>query len=304
MKKLYVSGVKGFVGGAIKAALASDKLGDDFELVAPDEQLELLDPELVNRLLSKAQSDYVIHLAAQSFVPAAFADPHKTLTVNFLGTLNLLQALKAARFHGRFLYVSSGDVYGLVAPENLPITEAQPIRPRNPYAVSKAAAEALCYQWSQTEDFEVIIARPFNHIGPGQSERFVVSDFCRQAIAIKHSLREPAIEIGDIDITRDFTDVRDVIQAYFSLLETGVNGETYNVCGGKEYSIRSLLDRILSICNVNVELRQDASRMRRSEQRRTVGCYDKLHRATQWRPAIAIDVSLKDVIAYWEKQST
>lgn len=302
MKKLLVTGINGFVGSAIKAALEKGQYTRDLELVAMDEHLELLDSRLMDNVVNNVQPDCVIHLAAQSFVPAAFADPRETLKVNLFGTLNLLQALKAANFRGRLLYISSGDVYGLIAPEQLPVDEAQPIRPRNPYAVSKAAAEALCYQWSQTEDFEIIIVRPFNHIGPGQSERFVISDFCRQAVEIKRG-RRAAMEVGDIDVTRDFTDVRDVILAYFALLENGINGETYNVCGGKEHLLHALLERILAIAGVKAELRKDPRRLRRSEQRRMAGSYEKLRRATKWQPVIGIDQSLKDIIGSWERLS-
>src|SRR5262249_48752052 len=148
----------------------------------------------------------VIHLAAQSFVPASFAHPLETYEINFLGTYSLLEALKAAGFKGRFLFVGSGDAYGVVRPEDLPIGEEHPLRPRSPYAVSKAAAEALCYQWSRSESFEIVMTRSFNHIGPGQSDRFVVSDFARQVVEIRKGQRRPQISTGDIEVTRDFTD--------------------------------------------------------------------------------------------------
>ncbi|MHB1647109.1 MAG: GDP-mannose 4,6-dehydratase [bacterium] len=167
--------------------------------------------------------DAVIHLAAQSFVPESFKNPLETFDVNFTGTYNLFSALKEYGFHGKILYISSGDIYGLVSEDKLPITEDYPLKPRNPYAVSKVAAEALCYQWSMTEGIEIVIARPFNHIGPNQSERFVVSSFAKQIAEIELGLRKPVISAGNIDITRDFLDVRDVADAYKLLLEKEMN---------------------------------------------------------------------------------
>ncbi len=124
--------------------------------------------------------------------------------------------------------------------------------PRNPYAVSKLAAEALCYQWTVTEGMDIVLARPFNHIGAGQSDRFVISDFARQVAQIKCGQREPVVAVGDIDVTRDFTDVGDVVQAYFALLGAGATGEAYNVCSGREQSIRSLLERLVALAGVTV----------------------------------------------------
>ena len=200
------------------------------------------------------------------------------------------------------MFVGSGDSYGLVSETDLPITEALPLRPRNPYAVSKVAAEALCYQWSQTEPFSLVMTRSFNHIGPGQSERFVVSDFAKQVIEIKKGRREPILNVGDIDVTRDFTDVRDAAAAYALLLERGHNGESYNVCCGAERSLRSLLERLLQLANVEARIVQDAARLRVSEQRRVRGSDAKLHRDTGWEPTITLDQSLNDILQYWEER--
>ena len=200
------------------------------------------------------------------------------------------------------LFVGSGDTYGLVPETRLPITEDLPLRPRSPYAVSKVAAEALCYQWSQMEKFALVMTRSFNHIGPGQSERFVVSDFAKQVIEIKQGRRKPILSVGDIDVTRDFTDVRDAAAAYALLLERGGNGEIYNVCSGVERSVRSLLVRLLELANVEARIEQDPNRLRIGEQRRFRGSYEKLHRDTGWEPAISIDQSLLDILQNWEER--
>lgn len=300
--KLMVTGEAGFVGGFIRQALVSENNAYNFELI-PSPNLELRDADGLARICAEIAPDHVIHLAAQSFVPESFNNPRETYEINFLGTLNLLQALQQSGFKGRLLFVGSGDTYGLVAPEALPLTENSPLRPRNPYAVSKVAAEALCYQWSQTEGMDIVMVRPFNHIGPTQSDQFVVSDFAKQVMEIKLGCRSPEICVGDIDVTRDFTDVRDVVRAYLMLLScAGGSGEAYNVCSGREHSIREILERLLTLAKVTANIRQDHARLRASEQRRVYGAYDKLHSATGWQPEIGLEQSLMDNLTYWERK--
>ena len=301
-KKIMVTGGSGFVGGFIQQALSSENNVYGFEFIQ-SQVTELRDAPGVARICAECAPDLVIHLAAQSYVPESFNNPRETYEINFLGTLNLLQSLKLSGFKGHLLFVGSGDMYGLVAPEALPLTENSPLKPRNPYAVSKVAAEALCYQWSQTEGMNIVMARPFNHIGPGQSERFVVSDFARQVMEIKLGRRPPEISVGDIDVTRDFTDVRDVVRAYLMLLLSDrENGEVYNVCSGKERSVREILQRLLALAKVTANISQDSARLRPAEQRRVYGSYDKLHRATGWQPEIALEQSLTDNLTYWERK--
>ncbi|WP_298172576.1 GDP-mannose 4,6-dehydratase, partial [Acidithiobacillus sp.] len=193
-------------------------------------------------------------------------------------------------------------IYGQVAEAALPVREDHPLHPRNPYAVSKVAAEALCYQWSQTSGFAIIMVRPFNHIGPGQSPRFAIADFAKQVMEIRLGRRAPVLQVGDIDVTRDFTDVRDVVRAYGLLLEQGRNGAVYNVCSGREYDIRDLLRRLMVLAGVDARMEQDQARLRPAEQRRMVASFEALHRDTGWQPAITIEQSLQDLLNDWEKQ--
>ena len=294
---MLVLGGTGFVGSYINAAL-----GSKYDVYLAGHEVDVRNAECVRELVALHMPDEVMHLAAISSVGESFQDPGETYQVNFLGTLNLLSALKDGGFRGRMLYVGSSDTYGLVDPASLPVVEGFPLKPRNPYAVSKVAAEALCYQWSQTEPFEVVMVRPFNHIGPGQSERFVISDFARQVVEIKGGLRPSLIRVGDIDVTRDFTDVRDVVRAYALLLERGGNGEVYNVCSGQERSVLSVLELLLRLAGVEAEIVQDAERLRKSEQRRVFGSFAKLHEATGWQPEIPFEQSLKDILTDWEKK--
>ena len=294
-RTLLVTGLGGFVGGHLRAELLSRP---NWKLLS-EQAYDLLDPASLDAWLQQGVPDAVIHLAGQTFVPEAFKDPVLTLQVNLLGTLNLLQALKRAGFGGTFLYVSSGDVYGQVDERDLPISEQLAPRPRNPYAVSKVAAELLCLQWSYLEQWRIMVARPFNHIGTGQREDFVIPAVARQLARIRIGLQEPRIEVGDVEVTRDFLDVRDVVRAYFCLLEAGQNGEIYNVCSGHEQRIRVLIEQMTAIAGLKVGLFHDQARLRFSEQRRVVGNSLKLKEQTGWAPGISITETLQSVLSDW-----
>lgn len=279
MSKLLVTGQSGFVGRHLLAHLANHR--SEWQLVAAPSH-DLLDTNSLDAWVSATRPDAVIHLAGQTFVPEAFRNPARTLQINLRGTLNLLQALKRNDFQGTFLYVSSGDVYGQVTAEQLPIDETLLPKPRNPYAVSKLAAENLCLQWSFSEpDWRIVIARPFNHIGPGQAADFLVPDMARQLIRIRKGLQLPRLQVGDVDVSRDFLDVRDVVRAYFHLLEKGQSGEIYNVCSGVERDIRELIMQMASLAEVEITLEQHPDRLRRAEQRRVAGFWREVTRANE-----------------------
>jgi GDP-4-dehydro-6-deoxy-D-mannose reductase len=283
----------------VKQAVESLRDGR-FQLVEARGAIELREPATLQQAIEETRPDYVLHLAAQSFVPASVKDPRATYEVNFFGTLNLLQALKAGGFRGRMLYVGSAEEYGAVRDEDLPVVESCPLRPRTPYGVSKAAAELLCYQWTQDQGFEIVMSRPFNHLGPGQAEHFVVPDFAKQVTEIKLGRREPVLKVGAIDVTRDFTDVRDVVQAYLALMERGESGEAYNVCSGREYSIREILEELIRLAEVECRIIVDNARLRAVERKRNRGSFEKLAQCTGWNPRITLTESLRDVLAYWE----
>jgi GDP-4-dehydro-6-deoxy-D-mannose reductase len=299
MKRLMVTGLDGFVGRHVKQAVESLRDGR-FQLVEARGAIELREPATLQQAIEETRPDYVLHLAAQSFVPASVKDPRATYEVNFFGTLNLLQTLKAGGFRGRMLYVGSAEEYGAVRDEDLPVVESCPLRPRTPYGVSKAAAELLCYQWTQDQGFEIVMSRPFNHLGPGQAEHFVVPDFAKQVTEIKLGRREPVLKVGAIEVTRDFTDVRDVVQAYLALMERGESGEAYNVCSGREYSIREILEELIRLAEVECRIIVDNARLRAVERKRNRGSFEKLAKCTGWNPRITLTESLRDVLAYWE----
>ena len=293
---VLVTGLTGFVGFYCAQQLPAIDLADS------QGWIDLRDAKRVRNAVRRINPQAVLHLAAQSSVPASFAEPRQTYEINFLGTLNLLQALQDARFKGRMLYVGSADVYGAVPEKALPIGEESSPRPLNPYAVSKVAAEALCYQWSQSANFEIVVARPFNHIGARQSTHFAVSDFARQIVACRREGSQQRLLVGDIDTTRDFTDVRDIVRAYAALLQSGRNGEAYNVCSGVERSLREIIVTMCSICGVEMEIEVVPERLRSTEQRRMRGSFNKLRADTGWAPAISFEQTLQDIVDYWNQR--
>jgi GDP-4-dehydro-6-deoxy-D-mannose reductase len=302
LKTLFVTGGHGFVGQWVQrlAPRIAERRG--YALVLPPVDFELLDAAQVDAQLAAVRPDAILHLAAQPNVPQSFADPEATLRVNLVGTLRLLEGVKRAGLAPRVVYVSSGDVYGEVPEGEMPISEERIPRPRSPYAVSKLAAELLCYQRSQTDALEVMVARPFNHIGAGQSEGFALPAFAHQIAEIRAGKRAPVIEVGDIDVTRDFTHVADVVEGYLTLLAHGQSGETYNIASGRDRSVRELLERMLALSGVKAEIRPDPARLRPAEQRVVRGANAKIA-GLGWRPERELDEALAGILEEWEKKT-
>ncbi|MDP2034497.1 MAG: GDP-mannose 4,6-dehydratase [Polaromonas sp.] len=295
---ILVTGLSGFVGAHICPLVNAVDLGGSGRFV------DLRDPAGVRQAVSRLSPTAVIHLAGQSSIGGAIENPMETYEVNFIGTLNLLNALRDAGFQGRFLYVGSAEVYGVVPETELPVAENRTLQPQNPYAVSKVAAEALCYQWSQAGPFEIVMARPFNHIGPGQTTRFAVADFAQQITRARMGKRDRILQTGDVDTTRDFTDVRDIARAYVSLLESGVNGEIYNVCSGVEKSLREVIAMLCKTAGVEMHIEVMPERLRSSDRRRMRGSFERLHSRTDWRPQIPLEKTLQDILNYWHTRES
>ena len=302
-KRLLVTGAHGFVGQWVQRLAPEIAARHGYALAIPRGEFDLLQPAHLDDELARHRPDAILHLAAQSNVPLSFEDPAGTFRVNVLGTLGLFEAIRRAKLAPRIVLASSGDVYGKVPESEMPVTEARIPRPRNPYAVSKLAAEALAYQWSQTEGLGIMVARPFNHIGAGQADTFVLPSFARQIAEIRHGKRPPAIDAGDIDVTRDFTHVADVIEGYLVLLARGVPGETYNIASGQDLRVRDLLHRMFELSGVTAEVRQDPARFRPAEQRAVRGGIAKIA-GLGWKPARSIDDALRDILDDWERKTS
>ena len=294
------TGASGFVGSHLLGAI---RTSDRFRAAPAPSKLDVRDDGAMSEWLASIAPCAIVHLAAQSNVADAFRDPRATLDVNLLGTLTLLQSIKRAAPGARLLFVSSGDVYGKVDDDELPLAESRSAEPRNPYAVSKLAAELLCRQWHFTEGLDVVIARPFNHIGPGQDERFVVASLARQVADIAMQRRHGPVDAGDVDVTRDFTDVRDVVRSYLLMIERGVAGRIYNVGSGRETCVRDVFELLCRLGGVRPSLAQDPQRMRRAEQRRMAASSALLHADTGWRPEVGLERSLTDILEYWKART-
>mgnify|MGYP001343492775 CR=1 FL=1 len=293
-RRLLLTGANGFVGQHVLGA--ADGSFSTHEIIPAPKGWDLRDADAVRECVDATRPDDVLHLAAQSFVPAAFKDPATTLEINVIGTLNLLKALDESGFKGRMVYVSSADVYGSVAEDALPVDERTPVNPRNPYAVSKLSAEELCLQWWRTFGTDIVIARPFNHIGPGQDDRFVVPSMAKQVMEIKRGQRAPVLDVGDTGTSRDFTDVRDVVAAYALLLSAGRSGERFVIGSGIERSIDSILRRLCTIAGIEPVIRVDTTRFRPGDQKRMVANPAKLRAETGWKQAVPFEKTLQDIL--------
>jgi len=297
-RRILITGYGGFVGQHLMKSEEAIAFADQ------QGRIDLHDSKRAIKFFEDCQVDYVIHLAAQSNVPDSLKNPQSTIETNLLGTMNLLDCLQKTGFTGRFLFVSSGDVYGKVDVNELPITEHQIARPTNPYAVSKLAAEFYCLQFEPTCKFDIVIARPFNHIGPGQTDRFVIPKLLVQVSKAGNSQINRPIIAGNLNVTRDFCDVRDILKAYHALLEHGHSGEIYNVCSGKESRLSDLLDIAKHRCQVINRVEIDSCAIRPNEQLRARGSSKKITQHTGWVPQIEPLETINDMISILEEKRT
>ncbi|MGH9056977.1 MAG: GDP-mannose 4,6-dehydratase [Acidimicrobiales bacterium] len=292
--RVLVTGSKGFVGGWLIAELESR--GDS--VIGLDAEVDVTDAALLTESVTGAAPDAICHLAARASVGTSWSDPAGTFSVNTLGTVNVLGAALECRPRPRVLLVSSSEVYGTVAPVDLPIGEDRRFAPRSPYAASKAAAEMAGLQAWLGPGLEVVRARPFNHTGAGQRTDFVVPALARQVVEAARGDRG-ALETGNLDARRDITDVRDVARAYRDLLEAGDPGTAYNVCRGESISIHDVAKRLLAIAGADLPIVVDPGRVREAEIPDLRGDPARLHGATGWRAEIGIDEMLAGVLDYW-----
>jgi GDP-4-dehydro-6-deoxy-D-mannose reductase len=260
---------------------------------------ELTDASATVQTILEARPDRIFHLAAQAFVPTSWRAPAGTLTTNVIAALNVFEAVRAWGQNPLILNVGSSEEYGLVQPDEVPITEDVPLRPLSPYAVSKAVQDLLGYQYQRSYGLRIVRTRAFNHSGPRQHEAFVVPAFARQIAEAEAGLREPVIHVGNLESSRDFTDVRDVVRAYWLALEHGVPGEVYNICSGQAHTIQEILDTLLSLSTMPIEMQRDPRRMRPSDVPLVLGDSHKFQVTTGWQPEIPLRQMLGDVLDYW-----
>jgi GDP-4-dehydro-6-deoxy-D-mannose reductase len=315
--RVLITGITGFVGSHLAEwALAQgadvvgavrwrsktehiEHLRDRLTLVKSD----LRDLSSVRLLLEQARADYIVHLAAQSFVGASWETPMETLLTNAVSQMNLFEAIRQLGASARFLVIGSSEEYGLVYPDELPIRETNPLRPLSPYAVSKVTQDLMGFQYWKSYGLDIVRTRAFNHSGPRRGDAFATSSFAKQIAEAEAGLREPVVRVGDLKPTRDFSDVRDIVRGYWALLERGTPGEVYNLCSGVDWSIERILNFLLSrSTRERLEVRTDPTLLRPSDVPVLRGSADKIRQAVGWTPRIPLEQTLADLLEYWRRQ--
>jgi GDP-4-dehydro-6-deoxy-D-mannose reductase len=298
--RLLVTGASGFVGGHLCDFLVQS--GHEVATLSRDgvvdEPVDVCDFAAVRSSVAAHRPQGIIHLAGIAYVPEAEGDEDRAHRVNVDGTRNLLDA--AADVGARVLFVSSGAVYGDGGGSSPPFCERSPLAPRGVYARTKADAEAECIARNGRQP--IVRVRPFNHTGPGQTPSYVCSGFAKQIVEAELGLRDPVIEVGDLDAERDFCDVRDIVRAYARVLASGEAGDVYNVCSGTPTRIGSILTALTDIASVRVEVRTDARRLRDCEPSRLWGDNTKISTTLAWRPKIPLRTTLADMVAWWRER--
>ena len=322
--KILITGIAGFVGKHLTSYLTKDEskeanhkiLGIDLNLKdfnpgnykKHGRKIELAEVDLTNRekvfgVIRKFKPDQIYHLAAQSSVSYSWENPAETFKINVFGGINILEALKAFCPQCRVLMVCTAEEYGEAESGDKAIDENFRICPQNPYAISKSALDFFSSVYCSAYGLPVFISRSFNHIGPGQSERFVISDFARQIALIDKGTQEPVIMVGNIESCRDFLDVRDAVKAYNYIINRGTRGQVYNVCSGEKRKISDLLVVLISLSKTrNIKVEIDRSRFRAIDVKTIYGNNGKLKAHTGWSPEYSIEQSLEDTLDYWKEK--
>ncbi|HSQ60542.1 MAG TPA: GDP-mannose 4,6-dehydratase [Acidobacteriota bacterium] len=265
-------------------------------------ECDLRDAFSVRDVIESVRPDRIFHLAAQSFVPTSWTAPTESLITNIIGQLNIFEAVKKSGLKPRIQLACSSEEYGLVLEDELPIRETNPLRPLSPYAVSKVGQDMLGYQYFKSFGIPVIRTRGFNHEGPRRGPVFVCSDFAKQIADIEKGRQKPVLSVGNLDARRDFTDVRDIVRGYWLALEKGEPGEEYNLCSGRAWTIREMLDYLLALSTSKIKVETDPTRLRPSDVPVLLGDYSKFKKATGWEPKIPFEQTLKDLLAYWRER--
>lgn len=266
-------------------------------------ECDLRDLSSVHNLLDAADPDLIFHLAAQSYVHASWHTPAETLTTNTISQVNLLEAIRARKSRARFLVVGSSEEYGLAYEDELPIRETNPLRPLSPYAVSKVTQDLMGYQYFKSYGLPIVRTRAFNHEGPRRGEVFVTANLARQIAEIEAGRREPIIHVGNLKARRDYTDVRDIVRGYWSLLQRGEPGEVYNLASGRAWAIENILHFLLGEARVrHIEVREDPARLRPSDVPMLVGDATKARKAVGWEPSIPFEQTLRDILDSWRSR--
>ncbi len=317
--KVLITGITGFVGSHLaEYCLARGDVEvfgtvrwrsrmDNVEGITDDITLmdcDLKDSVAVRHCLAQVKPDYIFHLAAQSYVPTSWKAPVETICTNMVSEINLFEAMRELHLvdSTRIQLASSSEEYGMVFADEIPIKETNPLRPLSPYGVSKVGQDLLGYQYHMSYGLYVVRTRAFNHTGPRRGDVFVSSNFSRQIATIEKGKVEPVIKVGNLDARRDFTDVRDMVKAYWLALERGEVGEVYNLGSGTDVTIKKMLDILLSFSDIKIETLKDPERMRPSDVQILLADTTKFFDLTGWKPEIPLEKTLEDLLNYWRER--
>lgn len=318
MKSILITGISGFVGGHFtqfilneqpdyllhgvsRSKPAWDFIQDLDQVLGAItfHQCDLLDSAKINSIIGDIQPDYIVHLASFSSVAQSWKEPLASFLNNTNAFLNIVEAVRIHNLKTKFLSVGSSEEYGIVKKCDLPLTEKKYLAPANPYAVARVSEEHLAQIYTKGYYLNICCTRSFNHIGPGQSDQYVVSSIAKQFAEIALHYKKPIIRIGAGSIIRDFVDIEDVIRAYTAILEKGVTGEVYNVCSGRGYSIHDIVNSLSVLTHIPVAVEQNQNLLRPIDNPVLIGSYDKLHHETGWKPYWSIEKSLEKIYNYW-----
>lgn len=313
MTKALITGITGFAGGYLADHLLKQNQFEVSGTYVSDDGLKnlenkdslklykvnLLDEDATNKMIAYEKPEMIFHLAALTSAKLSFGSPRETFVNNVSAQINLLEAIKNNDLNNtKILVVSSAEVYGLVSKEDLPIDEDTPLRPTNPYAVSKLSQDFLALQYHLSHKLNIVRVRPFNHVGPRQSPQFVIAAFAKRIAEIEKG-KENVMKVGNLESKRDFTDVRDIVRAYLLALEKGESGEVYNLGSGESHRISEILDMMRGMSNDEINVENDPSLIRPSDDPELLCDFSKFANLTGWKPEIPIEKTLKDTLEYF-----
>ncbi|MEG2435037.1 MAG: GDP-mannose 4,6-dehydratase [Ruthenibacterium sp.] len=313
-KKALILGAAGFVGSYLADHLNESGEWSVCVTKMPHEtlsiqnvaeyDLDILQPAQIVTLLENIRPDVIFHLAAQSSVALSWKNPALTVDVNIKGTLHMLDAVRTVGLTPRLLLIGSGEEYGAVHPDEIPVREDTLPRPANLYAVTKNTQNQIGRLYAAAYGMDILSTRSFNHIGPNQTPTFVVADFCKQVAEMEAHQREAVIRVGNLSAKRDFTDVRDVVRAYEMLAKYGKMGETYNVGRGISTAIEEILHEILALSCVKIAVEVDAAKLRPVDVPEIRADVTKIKTATGWQAEIPLHQTLCETLDYWRRHTT
>lgn len=315
-RRSLITGITGFAGSHLAELLLADGVevhgvqrwrskSDNIEHIKDKikfHEADLLDAHSLYQVIDEVRPHYIFHLAAQSYVQSSWASPSNTLEINIIGTDHLFEAVRKSGLDVAIQIACSSEEYGMVLPDELPIKETNPLRPLSPYAVSKLAMDYLGYQYYESYGLKVIRTRGFNHTGPRRGDVFAESTFAKQIAEIEKGKKDPVVYVGNLEAVRDYTDVRDMVRAYYMAVQKCVPGESYNICTGSGWKIKDVLDLLLSFSKTKIKVIPDKERMRPSDVPVLIGDASKFKKLTGWKPEIPFTKTMEDLLNYWRSR--